>query len=305
MKLLVTGKTGQVVTALIEVGAAKGVDIIAMGRPELDLANPQEGLFRLAEAKPDVIVSAAAYTAVDKAETEADLAERINAQGPGALARLAGELDIPVIHLSTDYVFDGTNTAPYVEGDETNPLGVYGATKLAGELAVAAATDNHAILRTAWVYSPFGNNFLNTMLKLAATRPELRVVDDQRGNPSSALDIADALIKVAANLLAQPDEQALRGIFHMTGTGEASWADFATEIFAHSARLGGSSASVTRIGTVDYPTAAKRPASSRLDTSRLRNVHGVIMPDWKTSTCQTIARLLAGADNQKIEEQRA
>nr|WP_314262206.1 dTDP-4-dehydrorhamnose reductase [uncultured Devosia sp.] len=305
MRLLVTGRTGQVVTALIERGAARGVQIIAMGRPELDLANPQEGLFRIAEARPDAIVSAAAYTAVDKAETEADLAERINAHGPAALARLAGELGIPIIHLSTDYVFDGSKPSPYVESDKTNPLGVYGATKLAGERAVASATHNHAILRTAWVYSPFGNNFLKTMLKLAATRPELRVVDDQRGNPSSAFDIADAVIKIAANLIDRPNDQALRGTFHMTGTGEASWADFAMEIFAHSASLGGPSASVTRIGTTDYPTPAKRPANSRLDTTKLRSIHGTTMPDWRTSTHKTIARLLTGVEGQKIEEPSA
>ncbi|WP_417583114.1 dTDP-4-dehydrorhamnose reductase [Pelagibacterium sp.] len=302
MKLLVTGKAGQVVTALIERGATQGVEIVAMGRPELDLANPQEGLFRIAVVKPDAIVSAAAYTSVDKAEAEADLAERINAHGPAALAQLAGELDIPIIHLSTDYVFDGSKLSPYVETDQTNPLGVYGATKLAGERAVASATDNHAILRTAWVYSPFGNNFLKTMLKLASTRPELRVVDDQHGNPTSALDIADAVIKVAGNLLARPDHQSLRGTFHLTGTGEVSWADFALEIFAQSARLGGPSANVRRISTVDYPTPAKRPANSQLDTTKLHSVHGITMPDWQSSTHNTIARLLAGAEDQKMEE---
>mgnify|MGYP003665666958 CR=1 FL=1 len=305
MRLLVTGKTGQVVTALIERGAVKGVEIMAMGRPELDLANSQEGLFRIAEAKPDAIVSAAAYTMVDKAETEADLAERINSHGPAVLARLAGEIGIPIIHLSTDYVFDGSKPTPYIESDPTNPLGIYGQTKLAGERAVAKATYSHAILRTAWVYSPFGSNFLKTILKLAATRPELRVVDDQHGNPTSALDIADAVIKVAANLIDRPDDAALRGIFHMTGTGEASWADFAIEIFAQSASLGGPSANVTRIGSADYPTGAKRPANSRLDTTKLRSIHGITMPHWRTPTHHTIARLLAGAENQKLEEQRA
>lgn len=297
MRLLATGKNGQVVTALIERGAVSGVDIIAMGRPELDLANPQEGLFHIAQAKPHVIVSAAAYTAVDKAEGEQDAAEAVNAHGPAALARLAAELHIPIIQLSTDYVFDGKKPSPYVESDPTNPLGTYGRTKLAGEIAVAAATKNHAILRTAWVYSPFGENFLKTMLRLASTRPELRVVDDQRGNPTSALDIADAVIKIAANLIARPDDAALRGTFHITGMGDASWADFASEIFAHSANLGGPKASVTPISTEDYPTPARRPVNSRLDSSKLRSAHGITMPDWRCSTHSTISRLLAGAEN--------
>lgn len=292
MKLLVTGKSGQVATALLQIGAAQAVDIVAMGRPEFDLTDPEQGLSKLVAARPDVIVSAAAYTAVDKAESDAKAAEQINASGPAALAGLAAELDIPIVHLSTDYVFDGSKADAYVETDRTNPLGVYGATKLRGEQAIAGAGGRHAILRTAWIYSPFGSNFLKTMLRLAATQPEIRVVDDQRGNPTSALDIANAVIMVARNLIARPSDASLGGIFHMAGAGEASWADFATEIFTFSASLGGPSAIVTRISTADYPTAAKRPANSRLDTSKLRTVHGVAMPPWQNSTHDTIRRLL-------------
>ncbi|WEK03734.1 MAG: dTDP-4-dehydrorhamnose reductase [Candidatus Devosia phytovorans] len=304
MRLVVSGKTGQVATALREAGAGQGVSVIAMGRPELDLADPREGLFKIAEARPDVIVSAAAYTAVDKAETDADMARRVNAAGPAALAELAADLSIPIVHLSTDYVFDGSKPTPYVESDATNPLGVYGATKLAGERAIAAATDNHAILRTAWVYSPFGGNFLKTMLRLAETRSELRVVDDQRGNPTSALDLATAVIAVAKNLLARPDDAKLRGTFHVAGSGEASWADFAIEIFAVAKSLGGPGANVTRIGTADYPTPARRPANSRLDTFKLKATHGLTMPGWQASTRHTIERLLAGMDH-RLEEQRS
>jgi dTDP-4-dehydrorhamnose reductase len=292
MRLLVTGKYGQISMALREVGAAQDIEVVAIGRPEFDLVNPEDGLTKLAAVKPDVIVSAAAYTAVDKAESDAAMAYLINADGPASLAGLAAELDIPIVHLSTDYVFDGCKPSPYVETDATNPLAVYGASKLRGEQAIAAITNNHVILRTAWVYSPFGNNFLKTVLKLAATRPELRVVDDQRGNPTSALDIANAVIAVARNLLARPNDVDLRGIFHMVGTGEASWADFATEIFACSARFDGPWADVTRISTAEYPTAARRPANSRLDSTILKSSHGIAMPDWRSSTHDIIHRLL-------------
>ncbi len=292
MRLIVTGKSGQVVTALIERGTAQGVEIVSFGRPEFDLAHAQAGLTAIADAQPDVIVSAAAYTAVDKAESEPDTAQAINGIGPGALAQLAAKLNVPLIHISTDYVFDGTKHGPYVETDPTNPLGVYGKTKLSGELSVMAATSNHVILRTAWVYSPFGNNFLKTMLRVGVERSELRVVDDQNGNPTSALDIADAVIAVAHNLVAHPDNASLRGVFHLTGSGEASWADFATEIFAVSGELGGPSANVVRITTEDYPTPARRPANSRLSGEKLRQVHGVTMPSWQISTRETIARLL-------------
>lgn len=296
MRLVVTGKKGQAVSALAERAPAAGVEIVTIGRPEFDLAAAQPGdLTAFAAARPDAIVSAAAYTAVDKAESEPDLVQMVNATGPQRLARIAVELGVPLIHLSTDYVFDGSKPTPYVEEDETGPLGVYGRTKLAGELAVAAIAPDHAILRTAWVYSPFGANFLKTMLRLAAERPELRVVDDQRGNPTSALDIADAIIAVARNLVVRPHDAVLRGTFHMTAGGEGSWADFASEIVAASAALGGPSASIRRISTAEYPTPARRPANSRLSSDLLTNRHGVVIPPWPASARQTVARLLSGS----------
>lgn len=278
--------------ALLEAGIAQDVEVIAMGRPEFDLVNPKDGLTAIAAVKPDVIVSAAAYTAVDRAESDAAMAYLINADGPASLAGLAAEFDIPIVHLSTDYVFDGCKLNPYVETDATNPLAVYGDSKLRGEEAIAAITNNHVILRTAWVYSPFGNNFLKTMLKLATTQTELRVVDDQRGNPTSALDIASAVIAIAKNLLARPNDANLRGIFHMVGTGEASWADFATEILEYSAGFEGPRADVKRISTAEYPTAARRPPNSRLNSTMLRSSHGIFMPDWKSSTHDIVRRLL-------------
>jgi dTDP-4-dehydrorhamnose reductase len=293
MRLLVTGKSGQLATALLEMGAARGVDVLTVGRPEFDLADPGAELTLLTRARPDAIISAAAYTAVDKAETEAPAAAQINAAGPARLARFAADHGIPIVHLSTDYVFDGTKPDPYVETDPTHPLGVYGATKLDGERAVALVHPNHAILRTAWVYSPFGTNFLKTMLRLAETRSELSIVADQHGNPTSALDLADAVISVAEGLVARPDDPTLRGIFHVAGSGSASWADFAIEIFRLSASQGGPSASVQPIATTQYPTPARRPANSRLATNKLAQAYGVTLPSWQDSTATTVKRVLA------------
>jgi len=294
MRIVVTGKNGQVVTSLVERRTAAGHEVIALGRPELDLADPDSIDRAVAAAKPDVIVSAAAYTAVDKAESEEDLAYAINARGAGAVAAVAARLNVPLIHLSTDYVFAGALNRSWTESDPTRPIGVYGLSKLAGEEAVLTAGGNCAILRTSWVYSPFGGNFVKTMLRLAGDRDEVSVVADQIGNPTSALDIADGVVKVAENLVANADP-ALRGVFHMTAQGEASWADFAQHIFAESAAQGGPSASVKAITTADYPTPAARPANSRLDCAKLAETHGVTLPDWRAALPPVIARLLASA----------
>ena len=290
MKIAVTGTTGQVVTSLIERGTAAGHDVIAIGRPDLDLADPASVVRALKGAAPDVVVSAAAYTAVDKAESESDLAFAVNGAGPGAVAQAAKVFGVPLIHISTDYVFDGTLDRPYVESDPTGPTGVYGASKLAGERAVLDGHDNSAVLRVAWVYSPFGGNFVKTMLRLAADRDDLGVVGDQVGNPTSALAIADGILQVATNMVAD-SSPSLRGIFHMTAPGEASWADFAQAIFEASTARGGPSASVRPIGTADYPTPAIRPANSRLDCGLIARVHGVTLPDWRTSLDEVMERL--------------
>lgn len=292
MRVLVTGREGQVVRSLVERGSRAGHEVRALGRPQLDLTRGTDAIVRAIEAEqPDVLVSAAAYTAVDKAENERELAFAINENGAAAVARAARLLDVPLVHLSTDYVFDGTKASPYTEEDTPSPSGVYGASKLAGERAVLAEHANSAILRTAWVYSPFGTNFAKTMLRLAGDREEIGVVADQRGNPTSGLDIADGVLAVAANLLGNKDH-ALRGIFHMTGVGDASWAEFAEWIFEVSARKGGPSARVKRIGTADYPTAAKRPADSRLDCTRLQRQQGVSLPNWRASADCVVHRLL-------------
>lgn len=291
MKIAVTGKAGQLVTALAERGPLSGHEIIALGRPELDLADPASVLRAMEAARPDAVVSAAAYTAVDKAESEPDLAFAVNGAGAGAVAQAAKALGVPLIHISTDYVFDGTLDRPYVESDAPCPTGVYGASKLAGEQAVLSNYgENSAVLRVAWVYSPFGGNFVKTMLRLAGDRDEVGVVADQIGNPTSALDIADGVIKVATNMVADSYPE-LRGLFHMTASGEASWADFAEAIFAASAARGGPGANVRRIGTVDYPTPAQRPANSRLECRKIADAHGVTLPSWQGALETVITRL--------------
>lgn len=290
--MVVTGRQGQVVRSLLERGAlGESFEIVALGRPDLDLRHSEEIAAALQRAQPDVIVSAAAYTAVDRAETEEAEAHAINAVAPGRIAGFAALLGVPVIHLSTDYVFDGEKMEPYLETDPVGPTSAYGRTKLAGERAVAQATSNHVILRTAWVYGPFGRNFLKTMLLLAESRDRIDVVDDQIGNPTSALDIADGILAIAGNLLAD-DAARLRGTFHMTGSGFASWADFTSEILAVSARCGGRSVTVGRIPSSAYPTPARRPSNSRLDCSKLHEIHGVQLAGWRQATAQIVARLM-------------
>ncbi|NMN03197.1 MULTISPECIES: dTDP-4-dehydrorhamnose reductase [unclassified Novosphingobium] len=292
MRIAVTGRSGQVVTSLIERGAVAGHEIVPLGRPELDLGDPDSVHHTIAACAPDLVVSAAAYTAVDKAESEPELAFAVNAQGAGAVARAAAACNAPVIHLSTDYVFDGLLGRPYAEGDPTGPTGVYGASKLAGETAVLDGHPGQAtVLRVAWVYSPFGGNFVKTMLRLAADRDEIGVVADQIGNPTSALDIADGVLTVADNLVRRADP-GLRGVFHMTAAGEASWAEFAEAIFAASPPLDGPQARVRPIATQDYPTPARRPANSRLDSRLLAQVHGVALPSWRDSMNTVVGRLL-------------
>lgn len=295
MRMVVTGREGQVVRSLEERASGLDFDVVLLGRPDLDLAGEPEAIVRAIErTSPDVLVSAAAYTHVDKAENEPELAFAINERGARAVSRAAHRLGVPLIHLSTDYVFDGSKPTPYLEEDSTGPTGVYGASKLAGEQAVMAEHDNIAILRTAWVYGPFGVNFVKTMLRLAGERDEVGIVADQHGNPTSALDIADGILAVSSNLVASGDP-AQRGLFHMTGAGEASWAEFAEAIFAASAEAGGPAAAVKPIATSDYPTAAKRPANSRLNSCKLERAHGVRLPDWHQSVKKIVARLVEQA----------
>jgi dTDP-4-dehydrorhamnose reductase len=290
MRIVVTGLTGQVVSALIE-RAPRDVELIALGRPRLDLSVRGAVLAALRATRCDVIINAAAYTDVDKAESEPDTAMRVNGDGAGFVAEIAAELRAPLLHLSTDYVFDGTLNRPYREDDATGPVGAYGRSKLSGEQKIAELHPNHVILRTAWVYSPFGTNFLRTMLRLGEARDEVGVVADQIGTPTSALDIADALLSIARRAT-DDSSPLLRGVFHMTGAGEASWADFAEAIFAEAERRGRAHVRVKRITTADYPTPARRPANSRLDNAKLQCAYGLALPPWRESMTHCISRLL-------------
>lgn len=281
MRIVVIGKTGQVARELAKVGA--GRDMVFLGRDLLDLAKPETIEPALREAMPDVIINAAAYTAVDQAEDERDLAFAVNATGPGEAARVADALGVPFLHISTDYVFDGTKTGRYNEFDPVAPLGVYGESKEAGEQAVRSATDRHAIFRTAWVYAPEGKNFVRTMLRLAADRDELTVVGDQRGSPTSATDLARFLLS-AATACAEGTDGAL-DTFHVAGAGEASWAEFAEAIVERGAALGliDKAPTVRHITTAEFPTKAARPANSVLDCRKAQAVFGVTMRPWQAA----------------------
>jgi dTDP-4-dehydrorhamnose reductase len=293
MKIAVTGTQGQVVRSLAERGAARGIEIVRIGRPDVDLTEPVALARAIEAAQADIVVNAAAYTAVDKAESEPETAMAVNAAGAQAVAEAAARLGLPVVQISTDYVFDGRLDRPYCEKDSVNPINVYGRTKLAGEYAVAAANPRHVIVRTAWVYSPFGNNFVRTMLRLGETRDRLRIVADQSGAPTSALDIADGLILIAEKLGEQPRDIALYGTFHMTGAGATNWADFAAAVFEEAAARGRRPVAIEPIATAQYPTPAARPANSRLDVAKISQTYGVALPDWRPSVRACVARLLS------------
>jgi dTDP-4-dehydrorhamnose reductase len=291
MRIAVTGKQGQVVSALIEVGPKLGVEVFSVGRPKLDLLSPKTVLPALADIRADIIVNAAAYTAVDQAEKEPELAMAVNASGAMAVADAARTLSVPLVHLSTDYVFDGSKSIPYIEEDPVAPANVYGASKLAGEQAVAAATRDHVIVRTAWVYSPYGKNFVRTMLTLAQNRDEVRVVADQYGCPTYANDIAVGVLAIGRNLLNRPQHEQLRGIFHMACAGETTWAGFASAVFESFRLLGKRIPKLTPITSAEYPTPARRPTNSRLDCSKLERVHNITLPAWRASLTSCLERL--------------
>ena len=294
---LVFGASGQVATALSRRFAALGRPVTVLGRAEVDLADPEAARQAVARHRPDIVFNAAAYTAVDRAETDAAAAFALNATGPAAAAAVAADIGAPFIHFSTDYVFDGSKGAPYVETDPTCPLGVYGASKLAGEQAVAAANPAHVILRTAWVCSPGGANFLRTMLRLAGDRDEIGVVDDQRGQPTFADDLAEAALWISDRLQASPPTDAW-GVFHLAGAGDTTWCGLAREIMAGSSARGGPAARIRPITTADYPTPVRRPADSRLDCARIEAVYGVTPRPWRDG----LARCLDQIHSHKQEE---
>jgi dTDP-4-dehydrorhamnose reductase len=299
MRVLVTGVTGQVGGALL--GALDGkADVVAAPRAALDLAQAEtiaSGLDRIA---PELIINPAAYTAVDRAEDERDLAYRINGEAPGHIAKWAASRGVPLVHLSTDYVYDGSGERPRREDDATGPLSVYGASKLAGEDAIRAAKAPHLIIRTSWVYAARGTNFLRTIARLAAERPELRIVADQIGAPTSAQVIADGIATIVTKHTTDLPRQfaAANGLVHLAAGGETSWHGFASAIVdgLKARGLPLKAQAIVPIRTEDYPTKAKRPANSRLDMARAQRVFGLTTPNWQQALAvelDVLARELA------------
>lgn len=266
---------------LARTAAARRIEFTALAHAELDIADPAAVARALALHRPTLIINAAAYTQVDRAESEQAAARRSNEQGPAVLAKTCDAAAVPLIHVSTDYVFDGNKIDPYVEGDPIQPLSVYGKTKAAGEAAVRRATKRHVIVRTSWVYGEFGNNFLKTMVRFAQERDELRVVADQRGCPTSTRSLADALLRIAPRLIAG---DALWGTYHFAGAGVTTWYGFAQRIIAAQAPLTGRRPTVHPIGTADYPTAARRPANAALDSSLFSRTFDVAPRPWGEET---------------------
>jgi dTDP-4-dehydrorhamnose reductase len=288
--ILIVGQNGQLARCLRDLAMLCGVPMATAGRPELDLESG-EGIDRVtATVDPSAIINAAAYTAVDAAEAQPGRAFGINCAGAAILADVAARLAVPFVHVSTDYVFDGAKPSPYREDDETAPLNIYGSSKLAGESAVLGVNPRAAVIRTAWVYSPYGTNFVRTMLRLAKTEPMVRVVYDQYGTPTSAADLARAILAIVDRLrLTNSRDNA--GIYHLAGQGETNWHGFAAAIFASLSRRGLRAPKLQAITTDDYPTAARRPKNSCLDSSKAERVFGVRLPPWRSSLEECIDQL--------------
>ena len=289
--ILVTGGAGQLATALARQG---GAAVRVVGRPGFDFDLPETIAATFAAAAPAMVVNAAAWTAVDAAEGDPEGAMRANRDGPAALAAWCARDGVPLIHISTDYVFDGRKGAPYVETDPTGPTGVYGATKLAGEAAVLDRCTQAIVLRTSWVYSATGKNFVRTMLNLAQTRDHLRVVADQKGCPTAARDLADVILDIASRLRDGWDPR-YRGVFHAAGSGWTTWHGLAEAVFEAAARRGAKRPTVAAITTAEFPTPAHRPADSRLDCRKLETVFGLRQPEWRGSLARTVDELLVPA----------
>src|SRR3984957_365640 len=288
--ILVTGGSGQLATALSRAGGAR---VHVVGRPAFDFDRPETIAAAFNATRPWLVINAAAYTAVDAAEADAEAAMRANRDGPEELARLCAAADVPLIHISTDYVYSGDKPTPYVEADPTGPCCVYGVSKLAGEAAVIASGARAIVLRTAWVYAATGRNFARTMLSLAQTRDTLRVVADQRGCPTAAPDLAAAILTIAGLIESHGWNDTWSGVFHAANSGDTTWHGFAGAIFASAARYGAKVPEVIPIPTAEYPTPAKRPENSRLDCGRLNSVFGVRLPPWRDSLARVIDEIFA------------
>jgi dTDP-4-dehydrorhamnose reductase len=292
VKVLVTGRDGQVAQSLNERrNGHPQLEFLFAARPETDLAIPGSIAKAIETARPEVVINAAAYTDVDRAEDEPELAWRVNADAAAEAALAASAIGARIIQLSTDYVFDGKKSDPYVETDPTNPQNVYGASKLAGEERVRSANSRHLILRTSWVVSPFGRNFVKTIIGAAASRDVLTVVDDQRGRPTSALDLAGALVGIVDRWHGG-DDVGLGATYHVAGSGGASWFDLAVATMEECRRLGAPAAEIRPIGSSEWPTRASRPRNSVLDGSRFERTFGFALPNWRKSLPVLVKRIL-------------
>lgn len=290
MRVLVAGAGGQVGRELVRAAASFDGEIIGLGRAALDVTDAEAARRAVEQHAPDVVINAAAYTAVDRAESEPEAAFAVNCDGAAHCAEACAAAGIPLIHFSTDYVFDGSKSAPYTEDDAPNPLGVYGASKLAGEEAVRDRLDAHVILRTSWVFSAHGHNFVKTMLRLCRERDELRVVADQHGNPTAAADIARTALAIAQRAVA--GEAAAWGTFHFAGMPSTTWHGLAEAVVAEARTHGSVRAErVEPISTSEYPTPARRPADTRLDGERIERDWGIEPPDWREALALVVAEL--------------
>jgi dTDP-4-dehydrorhamnose reductase len=294
LRLYVFGSKGQVACSVRE-AARDHSDVVVCfgGRPDVDILRQDLVEKALQGFAPDIVINAAAYTAVDRAESEPELAFATNRDGARIVAQAAERMSVPILHLSTDYVFDGKKQSPYVETDATAPISIYGRSKLEGELAIAAASERHVVLRTAWVYSPFGSNFVRTMLRHASSHDKLTVVDDQIGCPTYAPDIAVAMLSIARTIAHSGWRQEFSGVTHLAGPDEVTWYDFARRVMRALEQIGDRSVPVEPILTAAYPTAAIRPANSRLCCDRLASIFDIRMPALEGSLKQCVARILA------------
>lgn len=292
MRILCIGSSGQVGRSLAEARLPAGGRYFGVSRPDCDLTGPASIAAAIRETEPDVVVNAAAYTLVDRAETEEAEAFAVNAEGAGNVGAACAEADIPVVHISTDYVYSGDKPSPYVETDEVNPISAYGRSKLAGERRLAALQPKHIILRSAWIFSPFGTNFVKTMLRIGRERESLRIVEDQIGSPTYAPHLAEAIIRICEKLSDVSVPAEIWGVYHAVGQGETSWCGLARAVFERAEQLGQSAPDVAGIPTADYPTPAKRPANSRLDCTKLKEVFGISLPRWQDGAIEAVDRIL-------------
>ena len=287
--ILLFGAQGQLGQALLAAAAAEEIDVTGPAEEAVDITDAKAVGETMAHLRPDLVINAAAYTDVDRAESDVEMAWRVNAVGPQLIAEGAARAGVPVIHISTDYVFDGTKTGAYREDDPVAPISVYGKSKAAGEAAVRRATRRHLILRTAWLHGPYGRNFAKTVIRLATDRDELRIVADQFGSPTSAADLALAILRVAPRLLTAEDRF---GTFHLAGDGATSWFGFAESIVDELAKITGHRPNVTPIATAEYPTAARRPQNSVLDSTGFAEAFGIRLGRWQGSVGTTVTAIL-------------